>query len=221
VFDEFNGYKVTSDIKLFLQERKWEYKIVDYHSRSKTMQETLADITEEYIYYIEDDVLLDLQSKQELLSLFDIKSNGRSCGHISPQIGDGRFCATNKIWSDVEFLKENTLYKSNNFLAFERLEKYKTDYFITFPCALFRTNILKQCVDVAIHLFKGEQIESGITRAYFKLGLDETFYKTTICRPDTYEKLLDNMSNERDCGFVHTLDPNQGRGLDTFGGNYI
>jgi hypothetical protein len=221
IFDEFNGHRVTDIIKTFLQANGWEYKIVDYHSRSRTMQETLTDIKEDYVYYIEDDVLLDLPPKDEVLSLFDIVSKDRICGHISPQIGDGRFCATNKIWSDVEYLKENTLYISNTILAFERLDKYKTDYFITFPCALFRTTLLKQCVNLAIQHFKGEQIETGITKAYFLANFDKTFYKTTICIPNTYEMLKENMFNERLCGFVTPLDPNQGRGFDTFGGNYI
>ena len=220
VLDEFNGHKATDEIKNFLKERGWELKIVSYHSRSRTMQESLNEIKEDLVYYIEDDVLLDLPPKKELLDLFEIMIEDRLCGHISPQIGGGQYCSTRKIWGDIEFLEKNTVYKSENFLAFRRMEEYKTDYFITFPCVLFRTKLFKDCVDQSISIFKGRQIETGITSAYFFSNFDKDYYKLSICKPDTMEKLKQDMKNERACGFVTLLDPEQGSNV-CGGGNII
>ena len=47
--------------------------------------------------------------------------------------------------------------------------------------------------------------------------MDKDYYKVTICRPDTKEKLQEDMKNERPCGFCILLDPNQGSNLS--GGN--
>ena len=215
--DEFRGNVATEEIKQFLTKNGWEYIIFRYHSRSKTMQEVLKQIQEEYVFYIEDDVLLDLPPKQEVMGLFDIKIGERMCGYVSPLIGGGQYCSTQKIWGDVAFIEENSIFKSNNMLAFRRLEEYRTNYFITFPCALFKTDILRNCVNTAIQRFKGCQIEEAITHAYFLDEMDKDYYKVTICRPDTKEKLQEDMKNERPCGFCILLDPNQGSNLS--GGN--
>ena len=215
--DEFNGHTTSEEIKKFLKEKNWELKIFQYHSRSKTMQEVLNDINEDCVFYIEDDVLLDLPPKNEIMELFDIMVDDRMCGYVSPVIGGGQYCSTQKIWGDVKFLEENCVYNTSNFLAFRRLEEYKTNYFITFPCALFKTRILKECTDTAIKMFRGMQIEEALTSAYFFNQIDKDYYKVSICRPDTKKKLEENMKNERPCGFCHLLDPNQGNNFS--GGN--
>lgn len=219
VLDEFSGNITTEDIKQFLKNKNWEFKIVQYHSRSKTMQEVLKEINEDCVFYIEDDVLLDLPPKEEVMNLFDIMVDDRMCGYVSPQVGGGQYCSGRKIWGDVEFLEKNCVYKSDNFLAFRRMEEYKTNYFITFPCALFRTTILKECINTAIQIFKGMQIEEALTSAYFFNQIDKDYYKVSICRPDTKQKLNEDMKNERMCGFYKTLDPNQGNNFS--GGNPI
>jgi len=217
--DEFKGNFATEDIKTFLKEKNWEVKIFQYHSRSRTMQEVFKEIKEDCIFYIEDDVLLDLPPKEEVMGLFDIMDGDRMCGYVSPQVGGGMYCSGNKIWGDVEFIEQNTLYKSENLLAFKRLEEYKTNFFITFPCALIKTSIFNNCLNTAIDMFKGRQIEEALTAAYFFNQTDKDYYKVSICRPDTVQKLKENMKNERICGFYQTLDPAQGNNFS--GGNPI
>jgi hypothetical protein len=111
----------------------------------------------------------------------------------------------------------NVRFVCDEYHIFTRDEKYKNDYFFEFPGLFVRTEIFKQCIESCQH---GLQIEQGLSEAYFRLGLNQRYFKCAICKTNTDVFLSqDRFCVNSKCRLLDNLDENQGS--SPFGGSHI
>ncbi len=216
--DEFNGNKFPIELKEKYEKLGWEVLVDSHHSRAKTMDHAMSKITTPFIFYNEDDVLSTMPNYKDLMFTFDTLIKDRECGMISMALGGTNFEAKDNYIGDLEHINDNTIISNDKYRIFERLERTANSYFFEFPGLFIRTEIFRQCQHDAINFFKGQQIEEGLTLAYFKNRFQKKFYKASICKENALEILKsDPLKINSHCRFLKDLDPLQGN--NPHGGN--
>lgn len=140
------------------------------------MVEGVSGLNSDWIFYCEDDVAVEqIPSSDDMKMIEGLKSKGRSVGYISLMFGgmeEGR-----NIKEMHEYLRSSSSYKKtkNNSQIFLRQEKFKNDFFITFPVALFKRDVLIQLIDYINLYKKGIQVEEAFSQAWMEVNMPEKY----------------------------------------------
>lgn len=221
--DEFRRHRFPS--ALFKKYRGMGWSIVkDSHmSRPKSMKHALTLMDEDVVFYHEDDVLVNLPAREHIEQIFNhTLPDGRTCGMCSLTLGG------TKAWfsgfegvGDLANIEQNTLFKWDDYLAFQRIEETKDEHFFEFPGLFIKQDILDQCLRHAMLHCKGRQIEKALTVAWFDLGLDKKFFKCSIAKNNIVDIMQGDFKTVfKDCRLLHNLDPNQGNSM-YFGNHHV
>jgi hypothetical protein len=137
------------------------------------------------VFYAEDDVVINkLPTKEQFARLVSIKDGNRTPGLISYTYVGYQF---KRITADR--LKESVanpaqFKKVDDFLFWQRDDSMNYGYHVEFPVTFFNTNVMRICMSCARSSFKNRFIESALTSAWFKLGMNNQYYKGTLLRWD-------------------------------------
>lgn len=193
-------------------EMGWDLHLDSYRDRIKSFTEIFEKIDTEWIFYHEEDVAIETMPTHAIMKEMDEYSDehGRRCGQVSMNAGGSSYEDGPHDMGDLDKARENTIAETYGLNIIKRDENKRSVYFITFPALFIRTSIIRDCHRHACNNYPGEQIERGITRAYFDLGLDRYFFKTSALYPSVYG--IGN--NEKVTSGPHVpydvLDPRQG-----------
>lgn len=209
--DQFKGYVLPNDLKEYFLSKGWKLLIDNHGSRNKSMDH-LLNISSEYIFYNEDDVLCEMPNKNDLETIFNIKDGHRECGMVSLTVGGSNWYPESNNFGDLNFLQNNIIFENEKYYAFKRLESHKNNYFFEFPGLIIKSNIFKQCHQSAKQF--RTQIEMALSLAYFHNNFDKQYYKCCLTKPIIHELIFkDYRRIISDGRLLRNLDENQGSGI--------
>ena len=204
--DEFNNLIFPSRVKKYFEEKGWKVIIDNHKSRTKSMLHGLAELSTDFVFYSEDDVLIDLPPKQFILDNLNHKIGDLECGMLSLNLGGTTSTISNMGGStsnygtkngDLDFARENMLYQNDTSFSFRRME---------------------ETINKSKEEFKGMQIEMALTSAWFHYNFDKKYFKASIAKNNLFEYLEKNPLLVSDnCRHLSNLDKTQGAFV--YGGN--
>jgi len=184
--DKIGNNQLDSKIEGELQLRGWKIIKHTFADRGKCMRDALAQISSDFIFYNEDDILVKMPKYNDVHEAFDIRDlNGRTCGLLSFSLGGTKHDDGKKNFGDLADIKENILLEKEDYLVFKRLEEKKDDYFFEFPALFARKDIFVSCANFA----PLNSMEYDLTKAYFNQNFDSKYYKATICKHSIFDVL--------------------------------
>lgn len=225
--DEFNNLIFPSRIKKYFEERGWKVIIDNHKSRTKSMLHGLAELSTDFVFYSEDDVLVNLPPKQFILDNLNHKIDDLECGMLSLNLGGttstisnmgGSVSNTGTKNGDLDFAKENLIFENNTSFSFRRLEAKRNAWFFEFPGLFMPRTLMEDTINKSKEKFKGMQIEMALTAAWFEYNFDKRYFKASIAKNNFFEVIEKNpllVSDE--CRHLVNLDKTQGAFV--YGGN--
>ena len=152
----------------------------DRRSMILNHQNAISKVKNLVTFYTEDDIIINKVPKPDTIDKLFIE---RSVGFVS---------YNNHVWFNfkqnpphiINFISNPDNYITVNGETF--LVKNSTiqdQFYLNFPVAIFRTDVMKKLHDYAMVHCQGKTIESGLTQAWFDLGYDKK-YKVLIYLKD-------------------------------------
>lgn len=219
--DEFGGHTFPREMKFHFENKGWTILIDSHRSRKLSMDHAFQHIDTEYVFYNEDDVQVTLPNIEDLNKIFaKTKVNDRECGMISLTLGGSISHFPANEYGDLNLVKDNVLLENDNYLIFRRLEEKRNDFFFEFPALFIKTKLFKECHRVATKFFSGQQVEMGLTSAWFSSFQNEKYYKCSLAKKDIYGIVCDDpLTVFKKSRLIECLDPQQGS--SPVGGNHV
>lgn len=215
--DEFNGYTFPQPFKNKFSAKNWEILIDNHMSRSKSMLRGVRSAESEWVFYTEDDIVLDLPENFDLNN-FIKNIDGRQPGMFSLTFGGTKHDLSKNDVGDMATAENNQIYSDENVICFRRLEETRDDFFFEFPGLFIRRDLLEQCLVHSLEYNKNYQIEFALSLSWFQLNLDKNFYKASILRKEFLNyRNTDAMKILHNGRFFKIIDPLQGH--FAYGGN--
>lgn len=219
--DEFDGYTFPQNLREKFNSRDWLILIDNHKSRVGSMLHAFKNITSEYVFYNEEDVMATLPDIEDLEFLFKKHQiDDRSCSMVSLTLGGSNNHFPAGEYGDLKDVKDNIIFHTKDRICFQRLEEKRNDYFFEFPGLFVNTVIFRTCLSFATKHFHGKAIEEGLTLSYFHLGFDQSLYKASIAK-DNLEEIIETNPYAfiNECRLLTNLDPEQGN--SSSGGNHF
>jgi hypothetical protein len=225
--DEFNNMFFPARVKKYFEEKGWKVIIDNHKSRTKSMLNGLAELSTDYVFYSEDDVLVDLPSKEFILDNLKHKIGDLECGMLSLNLGGTTSTISNMGGSnsntgskngDLDFAKENMIIQNDTSFSFRRLEEKRNAWFYEFPGLFMPRELMADTINKSKEKFKGMQIEMALTSAWFYFNFDKKYYKASVAKNNLLDILEKNPLLASDnCRHLTNLDKTQGAFV--YGGN--
>ena len=221
--DQFNNHFVPVEFVDFLKNNGWEVQLHSYRSRKLSTDDVLNSIESEFLFYNEDDVLSTLPNIGDLEKVFNTVINDRKCGMISMTLGGTIFNPNvidngHGLIGDLKYINDNMILECDNYDFFRRMEEYRNDVFFEFPGMFIRTEIFKKSHEYAKECHGW--VETALTNGYFYNKFDEKYYKSSVCKKNSLNILIDDCTKVNShCRLLTNLDPHQGS--SPFGGNHV
>jgi hypothetical protein len=229
--DEFSGMSFPDELLDRFTNMGWTVKKVQNHSRTKTMLECLEYIKSDWVFYSEDDIVIDLYPEFDFDKIkFEMHDDGyygpRALGMLSLSFGGTIHDLAKGDLGDLEHYKKNTVYRDGKSVCFARIDQMRDSWFFEFPTIFIRKEILQTCLEHAHAFYSGLQIEMSLTKAWFGTEIESRFekniplmyYKASILRSEIDDIPGDPMRLIDDSRFFKIIDPTQGR--SNYGGNH-
>lgn len=211
--DEFKGWVLPGSHRYTFEGSGWEVLIDNHMSRPKSMIHGLDVISEDVVFYHEDDVLVDLPARDHVDTLFSHRlEDDRECGMVSLTLGGTKawFCGGQGP-GDLARAGQNTLFDFGSCFAFLREEENRDKHFFEFPGLFVRADLLRQCLDYTMKHCRKMQIEQALTKAWFDLGFHEKYWKASIAKSNFHDVFNDDYKQVfNKCRLLTNLDPRQG-----------
>lgn len=215
--DEFNGHVFPQPFKKKFSAKNWEILIDNHMSRTKSLLHAVESAQSEWVFYTEDDIVLELPINFDLNNFIKIV-DGREPGMFSLTFGGTKHDLSKNDVGDMAFAEENEIYSDDNLFCFRRLEETKDDFFFEFPGLFIRKDLLHKCLIHTMEFNKNCQIEYGLSLSWFDLHLYKNYYKASILKRDFLNFRNTNAMNILHHGrLFKIIDPLQGQ--FAYGGN--
>lgn len=185
------------------EEKKWNVLIHERKGIFGNLVEGSKNFVSDWVFYCEDDVSVErIPTSEEIEQIQKLKSDGREIGAILLMFSgmeQGR-----NIDELNDYLKSDKSYKelSPETKVFLRQEKFKNDYFITFPVIIFKREILQQLIEYIKNNKKGVQIEQAFSQAWFETEIYKKYF--TVSYIKNFKKL--ELKNVEDSSFLPVKD---------------
>lgn len=225
--DEFNNLIFPIRIKKYFEDKGWKVLVDRHKSRTKSMLHGIDEMKSNYIFYSEDDVLIDIPDKQLILNTLNHNIENRECGMLSLNLGGTKSTVANMGGSlsnigskngDLDYAKENILFQNDESFSFQRLESMRNPWFYEFPGLFMPKELMKETIEKSKEQFKGMQIEMALTQAWFHYGFDKKYFKASIAKNNFFDVLSKNPLDVSEiCRHLRNLDKTQGAFI--YGGN--
>ena len=179
--DQFNGHTFPQPFKKKFTDKNWNIIIDSHMSRSKSILNALRAVESDWVFYTEDDIVLDLPDNFNLNNFIkDI--DGRKPGLISLNFGGTKHDLSVNNVGDMAFAEENQIYADDDLICFRRLEDNRDDFFFDFPGLFVRKDVFEKCILHAMEFNKNYQIEFALSLTWFQLEMDKEYYKASILK---------------------------------------
>lgn len=185
------------------EEKKWNVLIHERKGIFGNLVEGSKNFVSDWVFYCEDDVSVErIPTSEEIEQIQKLKSGGREIGAILLMFSgmeQGR-----NIDELNDYLKSDKSYKelSSETKVFLRQEKFKNDYFITFPVIIFKREVLQQLIEYIKNNKKGVQIEQAFSQAWFETEIYKKYF--TVSYIKNFKKL--ELKNVEDSSFLPVKD---------------
>jgi hypothetical protein len=215
--DEFNGHVFPQPFKKKFTTKNWEILIDNHMSRTKSLLHAVRTAESEWVFYTEDDIVLELPNNFDLNNFIKVV-DGREPGMFSLTFGGTKHDLSKNDVGDMVLAEQNEIYSDDKLFCFRRLEETKDDFFFEFPGLFIRKDLLEKCLVHCVEYNKNCQIEFGLSLSWFQLHLYKNYYKASILRREFLEYRNTNAMNILHQGrFFKIIDPLQGQ--FAYGGN--
>jgi hypothetical protein len=215
--DQFNGHVFPQPFKSKFSAKNWNIIIDNHKSRSKSILNALRAAESDWIFYTEDDIILDLPENFDL-SNFTNDIDGRKPGLISLNFGGTKHDLSVNNVGDMAQAEENAIYSDDDLICFRRIEETKDDFFFDFPGLFVKKDVFEKCILHAMEFNKNYQIEYALSLSWFQLEMDKEYFKASILKKDFLNyRNNDAMDIHRKARFFKIIDPLQGQ--FAYGGN--
>lgn len=183
--DELGGSKLSDAWINTYKGRGWEISINPNKGMVNNLSNGLKLVKEDWIFYVEDDVIIHrFPNKYQFARIANTEYQGRYPGIISYTYVGYQFKRITYERLQESVSNPTQFIKIDDFLFWARDDSMNYGYHVEFPVTFFRTNLIKQCVMCAKRNFKKQFIESAMTGAWFKLGLNKKYFKGTLLNYD-------------------------------------
>ena len=214
--DQFNGWTFPERLINKYTNAGWTLQIDSHRSRKHSMTLALEQVDSEYVFYNEEDVKANFPKIEHLEEVFNTKIDGKKCGMISMTLGGTQFDAASHFIGDLAHMEDDPILVTDEYLFFQRLEKYKSNYFFEFPGLFIRSTLFKDTHQIACS-YSGAQIEFGLSQAWFAMAYNYHYFKASVAKRNALDILLAEPAKVNShCRLLENLDPNQGS--SPFGG---
>lgn len=208
--DQFNGHVFPQPFKKKFSAKDWTILIDSHRSRPKSVLHALNTAESDWVFYTEDDILLEIPVDFDL-SKFDKNIDGKELGMLSLNFGGTELDLTKNDVGDIAFAEQNMIYSDDKLICFKRIEETNDGHFFEFPGVFVRKSIFKECLLHAMEFHKRAQIERALTFSWFDLEMGKKYYKASVLKKEVLDYRENNaieiLHNGR---FFKTIDPLQG-----------
>jgi len=215
--DQFNGHVFPEAFKTKFSNKNWQIIIDNHKSRSKSILNGLNSTSNEWVFYNEDDIVMDLPKNFDF-SNFLVNNDGRKPGMFSLTFGGTKHDLGKNDTGDMAYAETNVIFEDDELICFRRIESMKDDFFFEFPGLFIRTDLFISALTHSMKNNQNQQIEFALSRSWFELQLDKEFYKASILRKSFLSyRNNDAMDILHKGRFFNIIDPLQGH--FAYGGN--
>lgn len=208
--DEFDGLKFPEVFNTEYSKAGWTILIDQHKSRNKSMIHGLNEAESEWVFYSEDDIIVDFPKSLKLSDLMK-ESDGREVGMISFSFGGTAVDLASNDVKDMAYAEENMIFSTDEYHAYRRIESMRDNYFFEFPAVFVRKDLFLKCLEYASENYRQHQIEQALSLAWFELGFHKKFYKTSILKKEFLGYRKDSALKIMNCRYFSALDPFQGQ----------
>lgn len=210
--DEFGGYKFPNELKEKYQNQGWEIVIDNHQSKLGSLCNSIDKVKTDYVFYQEDDIVVNLPDKNFILSQLDTIYSDRKCGWISLNLGGASTDLSNRVYADLIRCEENKILENQDYFTFMREEEVKNDWFFEFPSIFIEKNLFKGFLDIMKlrGLHDNYSVEQNLTKIWFEFNSHKNYYKCCLAKHNLKQTLLDSpMKTMELSSLMIPLDPNQ------------
>jgi len=222
---------IEDSVVEYFKNKGWIVDVVSFKSKHLSFKHALEISKSEYIFYTEDDIIIDY-IPENINDILKIDFNNKKCGILSFNLG-GSLLRYPHAFGDMDSIEERIVYKKDNEISFIRDINKKNNFFVEFPAMFIHNDIIKNLLSGP--QIDNQNIELNLSSRYFSNNYHNYYFKQCMC----YDKILevmDYLNKNRNlpvhdadimmegCKFYKLLDPNQGGylgGLDLKKINYI
>lgn len=167
------------------EERGWEVTLAPGGGMVQNVSNGLKTIREDWVFYVEEDVIIKkLPTKYQFAKMVQQVHNGRSPGIISYTYVGYQFKRISQERLSKSVADSSQFRRIDDFLFWARDDSMNYGYHVEFPVTFFKTDLMRSCLECAGAKFKKRLIESGMTAAWFNLGLHNKYFKGTLLNYD-------------------------------------
>lgn len=210
--DEFGNHKFPNELKEKYENLGWELVIDNHQSKLGSLINSLDKVTSDFVFYQEDDIIVNLPDKNFILNQLDTTYTNRQCGWISLNLGGAQTDLKNRVYADLIRCEDNKILSTEEYFSFLREEEVKNDWFFEFPSIFIDKNIFQKNLSIMknLGLYDNYSVEQNLTKIWFQSNMDKQYYKCCVAKNNLKEVLLNTPDSVMQfSSFIITLDPNQ------------
>ena len=210
--DEFGGFKFPQELKEKYENRGWELVIDNHQSKLGSLINSVKRVNCDYVFYQEDDIIVDLPDKNFILNQLNTRFKDRDCGWISLNLGGAKTDLRNRVYADLLDCELNTITSNEKQFIFMREESARNDWFFEFPSIFINNKLFesKLLILEQLRLYDNYSVEQNLTKAWFDTKSDTKYYKCCLSKNNLKQVLLDEPHRMMElCSVITLLDQNQ------------
>ena len=143
----------------------------------------------DYIFYVEDDIIIDKLPGRESLDCFNEEKIGFVCFSSRIAVLQGP-SATTIPQKKKDFINDPKNYKRfGKDLFLIKQDFLRDNYYLNFPSAIIKDDLFRSLLDYASKNCHGRGIEIALTKSWFDLKLNDKYRVAIYVKPDTLEHL--------------------------------
>lgn len=183
--DELGGNELPEVWIDNYRQRGWEVSVNPNKGMVNNLSNGLELVKQDWVFYVEDDVLIHkLPTKEQFARMVHTEHSGRFPGIISYTYVGYQFKRITYERLQESVADSSQFKRVDEFLFWARDDSMNYGYHVEFPVTFFKADLMRKCVACARRNFQKHFIESAMTQAWFKLGLDQQHYKATLLNYD-------------------------------------
>jgi hypothetical protein len=197
--DEFNNNRLSDSWIDKYEEKGWTVTISPGKGMVANLSSGLELVNQHWVFYTEDDVVIKkLPTKEQFARMVSTKDGERSPGLIAYTYVGYQFKRITHERLQRSVADPTQFKRIDDYLFWIRDDSMNYGYHIEFPVTFFNTEVMRRCIVCAKENFKNRFIESALTAAWFQLGINEAYYKSTLLQwhDDIFEDIQSTQPKE-------------------------
>lgn len=144
----------------------------------------------DYIFYVEDDIVIDRLPTKESLDGFKSEKIGFVCYGARLVVLKGPSAPKQIPEKTKQFINQKENYKQfGDDLYLIKKDFLRDNYYLNFPAAIAKDDVFRSIMNHAAKNCSGIGMELGLTKSWFDMGLNKQYDVAIYVRPDTFDHL--------------------------------